>query len=321
MTHPFPHVPHDGGVTFHEVTGIGPSADCFRRDNSHVIRAGDHYYVYYNRGPVWEDFLIGWRGSVWAARSRNGWAWEEIGEMVSRGPAGRWDAWATYCPNILIGTDGRYYLYFTGQPACQEARTRIDIGLAVADSPEGPFERYGDTPIFSPTAEAGDFDGFRVDDATVFPRGGKYWMYYKGRGYDRPTSETKVGLALADRPQGPWRRHGANPVIDVGHEIMAWPHTSGVALYAWSHGPAGEPDHAGLYYGEDGVHFDHQLEVEPAPRGAGGYFPDNYDDPAHGRGGAWGICFVPRRGREYLVRFEMDLRADDEPGSLTIRSG
>lgn len=304
--------PHYNGVSFTEVRGIGRSNECFRRDNSNVVKANGWYYVYYNRGPVWRDFLTGWHGSVWGARSRDGHAWEEIGEMVPRGPDGRWDAWAVYCPNILVGRDGRYYLYFTGQPECQKAGTPIYIGAASSASPEGPFERCGEAPVFSPTGKTEDFDGWRVDDASVIPRRGQYWMYYKGRGYGRATSQTQIGLAFSDTPVGPWKRSENNPVIDVGHEIMAWPHAQGVAVYAWSHGSSERENCAEVYYAGDGVNFEKSLTVTPAPRNPGGYFPDCYTDPPYGRGGTWGISFVPANGKEYLTRFEMNLTAETE---------
>lgn len=305
MSHVFPYY---DGVSFSDARGIGETSGCFRRDNSNVIAAGGFYYVYYNKGAEWNDFLTEWTGSVWAARSADGENWEEIGEMVACGPRGRWDAWATYCPNILVGLDHRYYLYFTGQPECQKAETPIHIGLAVADSPEGPFERIGSEPVFSPTGDEEGFDNWRVDDASVIPRDGRYWMYYKGRGYGRATSRTQIGLAFADRPQGPWQRFDHNPVIEVGHEIMVWPHREGVAVYAWSHGDTAEGDHAEVYFAPDGVRFSRELTVHTPPRNPGGFFADCYDDAGRAHGGEWGISFVSNRGREYLTRFAMDLR-------------
>jgi hypothetical protein len=303
--------PHYSGGELVEVSGIGSEEGCYRRDNSNVIRADGWYYVYYNKGPAWEDFLTGWRGSVWGARSRDGLRWEEVGEMVPRGPEGRWDAWATYCPNILVGSDGRYYLYFTGQPECQKAETPIHIGVAVSDSPEGPFQRCQDEPVFSPTGDDADTDGWRVDDASVIPRDGRYWMYYKGRGYGREISETTIGLACADSPAGPWERYEDNPVIDGGHEIMVWPHREGVAVYAWSHVLDGPEDRADIYWAPDGIDFRRVFSPEPLLRNPGGYFPDCYADPAFGHGGSWGISFISASGQEYLTRFEMDLRADE----------
>lgn len=41
-----------------------------------------------------------------------------------------------YAPDVVCGKDGKYYLYYCLDP-------HPEIGVAVADSPEGPFEYYG----------------------------------------------------------------------------------------------------------------------------------------------------------------------------------
>lgn len=332
------------GVRYLDVTGIGREPGVYRRDNSNVIKVGDYYYVYYNRGAVWREFLTEWRGSVWAARSTDGHNWEELGEMIPTGPKGSWDEWAAYCPNILADPNGSFYLYYTGQPRDQAARTPIYIGVGVSDSPEGPFKKHAPDPIFSPSLPtgAGDadgtpgtvkdgrfdalgqpgpevtdrFDGHRVDDASVIPRGGRYLMYYKGRGWKASVCETKIGMAEAHNPTGPWTRVGDRPVIDVGHEIMVWPHGPGVAVYGHyctGGGPGGyDRGHRGtVFYADDGSTFEPAFHLDgELPRNPGGYIPDCYDDPVNGLGGTWGISFVPAGGAEYLVRWEMDLRSE-----------
>ena len=304
-----PHFPHYCGVRYTHVSGIGRELDCYRRDNSNVIKAGDYYYVYYNKGPAWKHFLNEWRGSVWVARSTDGLAWEEVGEMIPTGTDGTWDGWSTYCPNIMVDADGSYYLYFTGQPACQAAETPIHIGVGVSESPEGPFEKYGLEPVFSPSGRQRDFDGYRVDDASVIPREGRYWMYYKGRGIGVTVCETKVGLAVSDTPVGPWRRHAGSPVIAVGHEIMAWPHEAGIAVYGYHCLDPGTV-RADVFHAADGVGFSHEIALAgELLRNPGGYFADCYAEPEYGSGGTWGISFVETGGTEYLIRYDMDLRA------------
>jgi hypothetical protein len=302
------------GLEYAEVTGIGYEEGVYRRDNSNVIEVDGYYYVYYNKGPAWNHFLTEWRGSVWAARSSDGFRWEEMGEMIPTGPEGEWDGWSAYCPNILKAKDGSYFLYYTGQPENQQAETRIHIGVGISKSPEGPFEKYGNGPIFSPTGDENEFDGFRVDDASVIPRAGEYWMYYKGRGTHASVCETKIGLAVSDTPVGLWRRHEHNPVVEEGHEIMVWPHGTGVAIYAHYCRGSGNNQFGDFYYAEDGVHFRKEFGIAADqkggwPRNPGGYFPDCYDDPENGWGGTWGISFMPANGSEYLTRFSMDLRS------------
>ncbi len=44
-------------------------------------------------------------------------------------------------------------------------------------------------------------------------------------------------------------------------------------------------------------------------RNTGGYFADCYAEPQYGNGAAWGVSFVDTGGTEYLIRYDMDLRA------------
>jgi len=316
------------GYEVSNVKGIGREPGVHRRDNSNVIKVDGYYYVYYTKGPVWNDFGTEWHGSVWGARSKDGKNWEEVGEMVPRGDDGEWDHWAAYTPNILVD-DGKYYLYYTGQPENQAADGPIHIGVAVSDSPEGPFRKHKDNPIFSPTGNQGDFDGHRVDDASVIPRNGAYWMYYKGRalaeGGEADLSEvsrTKVGLAVSDTPVGPWDRYEKNPVIGAGHEIMVWPHKEGIGVLSRHYKPVDDWEQRekiqAIYWAPDGKHF----KRYPHPDGMmlknpGGYFPDAYRDDGFGNGGTWGLSF--EKGKQengahttWLVRWELDLTVNQK---------
>ncbi|MCG6190105.1 family 43 glycosylhydrolase [Maribellus maritimus] len=297
------------------ITGIGYEEGCYRRDNSNVIKVKDYYYVYYNKGPFWKKFLEEWQGSVWAARSRNGIHWEEIGEMVAKGQTGEWDHWAIYCPNILEGNDGKYYLYFTGQPESQAAQGPIYIGVAISENPEGPFEKYEGNPIFSPSSEPGDFDGHRVDDASVIFRNGRYWMYYKGRPYaegkvdSKTIAYTKIGIAFSKTPSGPWTRYKKNPVINEGHEIMVWPHAKGVGIVSchYEKTSKGNGMEQGVYWSSDGKKFNKYDHPEGMKlRNPGCYYSISTE------GVTWGISFENGKqggGDCYLLRWEADFSA------------
>lgn len=53
------------------------------------------------------------------------------------------------------------------------------IGLAVADSPDGPWQRVGTDPILKPSADPEQFDSLRIDHTCFVVREGRIWMYYK----------------------------------------------------------------------------------------------------------------------------------------------
>ena len=64
-------------------------------------------------------------------------------------------------------------------------------------------------------------------------------MYYKGRQMNRKPNETRMGLAIASEPTGPYIKHYENPVLDSGHEVCVWPHGNGVGCLVSKVGPQG----------------------------------------------------------------------------------
>ena len=89
---------------------------------------------------------------------------------------GRFDSQATFTPNILYA-NGKYYLYYTGvKPTPENEKGEFEnnsttditaIGVAVSDSPDGPFARVTEEPILKVSVESEKFDSYRVDDASL----------------------------------------------------------------------------------------------------------------------------------------------------------
>jgi beta-xylosidase len=271
-----------------------------RRDPSPVIRVGDAYYVWYSRSLADPS---GYAASVWYATSKDGWAWQEAGEALSKGPADAWDAHGVFTPTILVAA-GRYYLFYTAVPAPFDndgggpAGTPTAIGVAVSDSPDGPWSRWRANPVLRP-GPAGAFDGHRVDDACFVVREGRYWMYYKGRGRGLTPAQTKMGLARADAPTGPYEKCDVNPVLGSGHEVCVWPHDGGVAALV---APVG-PDGATVQISRDGIHFERRASVTP-PSAPGPYRRDHFVDGYAGSGITWGLCHNHTAPRPFLMRFD-----------------
>lgn len=71
------------------------------------------------------------------ATSKDGWTWTERGRAVGRGPAGSFDDRAVFTPEILLH-QGRYYLVYQTVKAPYLNRVKNQVGMAVADSPDGP---------------------------------------------------------------------------------------------------------------------------------------------------------------------------------------
>ncbi len=295
---------------FEPAAGLGPESGVCRRDPSDVIKVGETCYLWYTKvrnTPDGQPYPSGYGATVWYATSMDGKQWTERGQAVGKGGAGSWDEHGVFTPNILVA-DGRYYLFYTAVPKPFIGKgpntTRTAIGLAASDSPEGPWARLESNPVLRPSDDPAEFDSLRVDDSCLIVRDGKYWLYYKGRQWDRTWRETKMGVALADQPTGPYIKHAANPVVDSGHEVLVWPHRGGVAGLISPTGPQART----IQYAPDGIHFRAVGRFEEVPYAPGAYRPDAFDDPRHGCGIRWGISMM--YGPDpYLTRYECDMAA------------
>ncbi|WP_299584361.1 family 43 glycosylhydrolase [uncultured Sunxiuqinia sp.] len=300
--------------TFEEVTGIGYEAGVTRRDPSDVIKVDRYYYVYYTKIPDAEPKYWGagyWGASVWCARSEDGYKWEEVGEVLGLGEKDEFDSQATFTPNILHA-NGRYYLYYTGvKPTPGNEKGEFEnnsttditaIGVAVSDSPEGPFTRVSEEPILKVSVEPEKFDSYRVDDAVLLYRNGLFWLYYKGRARAHDTAgpaHTQTGVAFSKYPVGPFTKMD-EPILPLSHEVMLWQQGTGVAMIASLSNT--------FEYAPDGIDFMSNklgVKVENRPLAPGVFRQDLTDPKVRGEGLKWGISMVHNKHECYLTRFEL----------------
>jgi hypothetical protein len=300
-------------VHYSPAVGLGPESGVMRRDPSDIIRTRkisydfervrivDTYYCWYTKSHV----SHGYDATIWYATSTDGRVWEEKGEALPRGPEGGWDAQSVFTPNILVAED-RYWLFYTGVPKPFNNKgnkvTKSAIGIAVAESPDGPWAKLSTNPALRCSGRVLDFDSMRVDDACLIVRDGKYWLYYKGRRWDRTPAQTKMGVAIADKPEGPYVKCAANPVIDGGHEVLVWPLGTGVAAMV-NIGPKGIG--RTLQYAPDGLTFSKMQGLAEVPHAPGAYRPQAFRDKGKGRMIDWGIHIGRKKGSlPFLERFD-----------------
>jgi len=306
-------IPFAGFSGFTYKTAIAFEEGITRRDPSPVVFAEDRYHVWYSRSTYDSS---GYAASVWHATSPDGHTWKEADEAVPKGPQGAWDEHGVFTPTILVdesetGGGERYFLYYTAVPepftndSGGPGGTKTAIGAAVSDSPSGPWERVGERPLLSTRDDPSLFDSHRVDDACLIKRNGSYWMYFKGQRLGGSPGQTMMGVAFAEKPEGPFRPCEGNPVIDSGHEVCVWPHGDGVAALMAPVGPEGST----LQYSRDGMRFGRVLSLDP-PSAPGPYREDRWRD-GPGPGIQWGLCQDVWAHREwpFLLRFDCDLRA------------
>lgn len=301
-----------------ELKGLEPENGVCRRDPSDVIKVDGIYYVWYTKT---EKQYSGYDASIWFATSKDGETWTEKGEALQRGARGAWDEFSVFTPNILVAK-GKYYLYYTGVKPTPGNKERIfennsendftAIGLAVSNVPDGPFERTSSEPVLKVSDDATEFDSYRVDDACLIYRNEKYLLYYKGRSLqygDQGPRHTKLGVAMADRPEGPYLKQSNNPIITSGHEVMVWPYQKGLMALLSDHGPEGKS----LQYSSDGVTFKKVGEFgNDYPKAPGSFRSGHFSDASDQEKGIdWGISmyYGDKDQWPYLLRYEIQLQA------------
>ena len=270
--------------THSALEGIGSEKGVMRRDPSNVIKVGDLYYVWYSKGKI----SPGYDATIWYATSLDGHTWTEKGMALAKGKTGTWEGASVFTPNILVA-EGKCWLFYTGvsRPYKRSYNPDSKIGIAVSDSPDGPWQRLATNPALKNSDAPEDFDSHLVDDACLIVRDGKYWCYYKGRQLGRSPAQTQMGLAIADRPQGPYVKHKANPVIPGNHEVLVWPQGTGVAAMIGTTGPKHITNT--IQYAEDGIHFTKTHDVKSGPWAGGAYRPEAFTQSGTGDLPEWGV--------------------------------
>ena len=189
-----------------------------------VVKGEDgRYHMFYARWP-----------------KNRGWAWvtdSEVAHAVSESPFGPyefkdvalprrgreyWDGWCTHNPTIHRFGD-KYYLYYMGNTGdgvitSSPGKERLNwnhrnnqrIGVAVADSPAGPWMR-SDQPLIDISADEGAIDALMTSNPSVCQRpDGGFLMVYKGVGkaFPLPNGGPVVHcVATSDSPTGPFSKH------------------------------------------------------------------------------------------------------------------
>ncbi|KAK1540798.1 glycosyl hydrolase family 43 [Colletotrichum paranaense] len=130
------------------------------------------YYIY-----VTTDGVPGWGGNTfysWKSTDLVTWTRSAEPFLTLDGANGNvpWATGNAWAPTIAE-RDGKYYFYFSGQNAALNRKT---IGVAVADSPEGPFTAQPEAMILNNEAVT---TGQAIDPAAFHdPVSGKYYIYW-----------------------------------------------------------------------------------------------------------------------------------------------
>lgn len=295
--------------SYSEIEGIGKDPVYNRRDPSDIIKVDNKYYIWYTRMD--KPVRSGYWGTIWYATSEDeGHTWKEQGMALGLGKEGAFDSHSVFTPNILA-YKGKYYMYYTGvQPTPGNPNKEFEgnsttdftaIGVAVADSPEGPFVRPENNIVIAHSEVSSDFDSYRVDDASMLVRDGKIWLYYKGRCIEYGTKgarHTQMGVAMAENPIGPFKKYD-HPLIEKGHEVLIWSQNGGVASLASLS--------KSIHWAKDGLEFSPVAEdLTKIPMAPGLYRPHLEDGNKADEVPGWGICMRQSKGEAHLFRYEIN---------------
>lgn len=131
---------------------------------------GNRLYVYGSHdlaGGTWfclDDYV------VWSAplSDLGEWRYEGVSYRKNQDPHNPDGKWELFAPDVIQGKDGRYYLFYC-------LRMQKEFGVAVSDSPAGPFEFYGHIhyPDGSVMAE-----GMPYDPSVLIDDDGRIYLYY-----------------------------------------------------------------------------------------------------------------------------------------------
>ncbi|WP_276166133.1 glycoside hydrolase family protein [Zobellia alginiliquefaciens] len=169
-----------------------------------------------------------------------GWEWvnySEVAHAVSESPFGPfehkdvtlpdrgaefWDGSTTHNPTVHK-FNGKYYLYYMGNTGDKKIvstpgkpkinwvhRNNQRIGVAVADSPNGPWKRF-DKPVLDVSPNDDSYDALMTSNPSVCQMpNGKILMVYKAVGKTDPLpggGPVVHMVAIADSPTGPFKKY------------------------------------------------------------------------------------------------------------------
>jgi hypothetical protein len=290
--------------------GLGEEEGVCRRDPSSVIRVGDLYYVWYTRsegesyGYTGDPTLKVWPwdlAEIWYATSPDGRSWAEQGKAVGPGAPGEFDDRSVFTSEILAH-EGSYYLVYQAGRTPYTRRHHECVAMAVAASPRGPWRKLPN-PILEPARDGewegdeddayaarvrGSFDSQNTHDPCLVHYDGRFWLYYKGEQMGTLTWGSRWGVAVSERPEGPYVKSVYNPVSNSGHETCVWHYDGGIAALMTTVG--WEKDT--IQWAPDGINFEVKAHVSLPPVAAGPFRPGlaNIRGPLDGL--QWGLCHV-----------------------------
>jgi len=213
------------------------------------------YYMFYHAPGTVVSYQIG----VATAASPYGPFTKYAGNpILTVGAAGEWDDFYVSSPFVFREGD-TYYMFYSGYSS---ATGIIQIGLATATSPTGPWTKHPNNPILRSLHWVWG----------VVKVGDTYYLYYGGN------------LATAPSPEGPWTEYSGNPVLEpdpIGWDMRSYAESAitydRTMFHAWLSGTKGDFWGAiGYAFSVDGKKwYKHPLNPVVTPTGVSGEWDED----------------------------------------------
>ncbi|RZJ80324.1 MAG: hypothetical protein EOO20_26085, partial [Chryseobacterium sp.] len=131
--------------------------------------------------------------------------WERSAEpILLPGDAGAWDDHCTTNPAVIQDSKGKYRLYYKSwntqeyEQATGTIRGNRKYGLAIGDTPEGPFVKYDDNPVIDFSARG---NNAQFEDAFIWHQDNRYQIIARDMGF----YDHESGLLLKSKNGIKWQ--------------------------------------------------------------------------------------------------------------------
>jgi beta-galactosidase len=146
--------------------------------------------------------------------------WSERAAPLEAGHMLKDSAYNIWCGSVVQGEDRRYYMVYSRWPRAKGHEawiTHSELALAVSDDAAGPYQHL---KVILPSRGPRFWDGICTHNPAIYRHKNKYYLVYMGATGPRPEkpvapysrewyvyrNSQRIGVAVADRPEGPWAR-------------------------------------------------------------------------------------------------------------------
>lgn len=259
------------------------------------------YYIY----PT-SDGFPGWGGSFFKVfSSKDLKAWKEEGVILDMKKDVAWangNAWAPCIEEKKIDGKYKYFFYYSANPVTNNGK---QIGVAVADSPTGPFTDSGKPIITSSPAGSGQ----QIDvDVFTDPVSGKSFLYW-GNGYMAGTELNDDMLSIKEETIRVLTPQGGTLQTYAYREAPYVFYRKGIYYFLWSVDDTGSPNYH-VAYGTSRSPLG-PIEVAPQPVILSQNPEKGIYGPAHNS-----ILQVPGKDKWFIVYHRINKEhLKDDPGT------